>query len=339
MANAKLEIKRIFPALGIEGGLVYIECRGFHVDSVLRGKVNFDQVPGHIVSASEDLVIARIPAGMESEQVTLAVNGKVSAPGSLRVAEKLAEELHPVANPAIDTEGNIYTTVSGSRGERVPFSLYKITPQGEKQPYPADIMNPTGLALDTDGHLYISSRYNGAIYRITRDDELERIADDLGIATGIAFDRENNLFVGDRNGVIFKLSPSGMVSEFVKLEPSVSAYHLAFSQEGNLYVSSPTLATQDPIYEISPSGQIDKFFPSLGRPQGMAFDEHGNLYVGASYKGKRGVFRISQDKEVTHLIAAPVPVGLAFDGKGFLVVANTDSLYRVFVGINGKLLD
>ena len=39
---------------------------------------------------------------------------------------QIAENLHPCANPAVDSFGNIYTTYSGSRGQKVPVAVYRI---------------------------------------------------------------------------------------------------------------------------------------------------------------------------------------------------------------------
>lgn len=340
MSRKEPRIKNINPAIGLEGGIVSIDCEGFHMSSATNGhvRVNFGGVDGQVISASEERILARIPSGAKSGEVSLVLSGKPGPSYRFKLLEKLATELHPVSNPAVDRDGNIYTTFSGTRGEKVPFSLFKITTEGEKQPYPVEILNPTGLAFDREGHLYISSRYNGTIYRITKDHRLEEFADNLGIATGIALDPDGNLFVGDRNGSIYKVARKKKVTEFAKLEPSVSAYHLAFNQKGNLFVTGPTLATQDVIYEISPERQATVFLSGFGRPQGLAFDEHDNLFVCASYKGKKGIFKIDAGKRVTHFISSPVPVGIAFDDRGRLILADTESIYQGFVGIKGKLL-
>ena len=43
-----------------------------------------------------------------------------------KVAVPIADNLHPVANPAVDDDGNIYATFSGSRGQKVPVAIYRI---------------------------------------------------------------------------------------------------------------------------------------------------------------------------------------------------------------------
>src|SRR6202012_4528536 len=119
----------------------------------------------------------------------------------------------------------------------------------------------------------------------------------MGIATGIAFDPIGNLYVGDRSGTIFKISPDREIFVFATLEPSIAAYHLAFSPAGELFVTGPTTSSYDRFYRISPAGEVSVFFRGLGRPQGLAFDRAGNLYVAASLGGKRGIVRITPQAE------------------------------------------
>ena len=58
------------------------------------------------------------------------------------------------------------------------------------------------------------------------------------------------------------------------------------------------------IYRVDPDGTVTEFYRGLGRPQGLAFDVNGNLYVAASHAGKRGIVRISPEK---HASAWPSP--------------------------------
>ena len=81
-------------------------------------------------------------------------------------------------------------------------------------------------------------------------------AEGMGVATGMAFDREQNLYVGDRSGTIFKIAPDRQIFVFAPLEPSVSAYHLAFGTGGDLFVAGPTTSSFDSVYKIDPHGSV-----------------------------------------------------------------------------------
>jgi len=160
----------------------------------------------------------------------------------------------------------------------------------------------------------------------------------MGVATGIAFDGEQNLYVGDRSGTIFKISPNRQIFVFATLEPSISAYHLAFGPDGYLYVTGPTTSSFDSVYRISHLGEVELFYRGLGRPQGMAFDADSNLYVAASLAGRKGVVRIDPERHAELFLSGPGIVGLAFTPSRALVVTTTNAVYRVDVGIKGRPL-
>src|SRR6202167_3908520 len=117
----------------------------------------------------------------------------------------------------------------------------------------------------------------------------------MGVATGIAFDTIGNLFVGDRSGTIFKINPDRQIFVFAMIEPSVAAYHLAFSPTGEISVTGPHTSSFDRILRITQKGEGTTFFRGLGRPQGLAFDRKGTFYVAASFLGRRGMSLISSD--------------------------------------------
>jgi sugar lactone lactonase YvrE len=248
---------------------------------------------------------------------------------------QIADNLHPVSSPAVDRYGNIYSTFSGSRGQKVPVAIYKVDLNFNLKPFINDMMNPTSLIFDADGMLYISSRFDGIVYQATPNGNMSVYVEGMGVATGIAFDDENNLYVGDRSGTIFKISPSRQIYVFATLEPSISAYHLAFGPDRYLYVSGPTTSSFDSVYRISHEGSVETFYRGLGRPQGMAFDAEGRLYIAASVAGRKGVVRIGQDRKPELFISGPGIVGLAFTPSQAIVVSTTNALYRIDVGIKG----
>jgi len=95
------------------------------------------------------------------------------------------------------------------------------------------------IAFDQSGELYATARADGEVCRITDDSEVVPYASELGVATGLAFDKDGVMFVGDRSGTIFRVSDFGNAESFAVIEPSVSAYHLAFGRDGKLYVTAP----------------------------------------------------------------------------------------------------
>jgi sugar lactone lactonase YvrE len=238
----------------------------------------------------------------------------------------------------VDRFGNIYTTFSGSRGQKTPVSVYRIDLNYSMKPFLTDVMNATGLAFDQDGMLYISSRHDGIVYQATPTGNLSVFVEGMGIATGMAFDAEGNLYVGDRSGTIFKISQQRQIYVFATLEPSIAAYHLAFGPDNHLYVTGPTTSSFDAVYHVAPDGEVDVYYRGLGRPQGLAFDAEGRLYVAASMAGRRGVVRIGGDRKAELFLSGPNIVGLAFAPSRSMVVASSNSVFRVDVNIQGRPL-
>src|SRR5262249_38090606 len=148
-------------------------------------------------------------------------------------------------------------------------------------------------------------------------------------------DRDENLYVGDRSGTIFKIARDRQIFVFATLEPSVSAYHLAFGPTGDLFVTGPTTSSFDCVYKIDTQGNVSNFYRGLGRPQGLAFDIEGNLYVAASLSGKRGIVRISPDGKALLQVAGSGLVGLAFAPGRSAILATTNAIHRLAWNIQG----
>jgi sugar lactone lactonase YvrE len=125
---------------------------------------------------------------------------------------------------------------------------------------------------------------------------------------------------------------------FATLEPSISAYHLAFNDEGILFVTGPTASSNQAVYAIDRDGRTTVYYQGLGRAQGMAFDVDGNLYVAASLHGQRGIVRITPAREASLAVSGNDLVGLAFLDDGCAALATRDALHHIALDIEGRRL-
>ena len=319
-----MKIRSVSPGMALPAGIVRLEMEG--LSSPLGLEVEIGGVRAEVIGASRRLLTVKVPDGAENG-VVVRKGDAVRAP--LKVGRVLAGDFHSVSNPVVDDLGNVYVTYSGARGEKVPFSVFVVYPNGRREPFLADITNPTGMVVGPDHCLYITSRHTGIAYKSTFDKQLEEYADGLGLATGVVFDSQGNLLVGDRSGAIRKVSPSLEVSVLCELEPSVSAYHLAIDARDNLFVTGPTLSTQDALYRVSPEGKVEVVFRGFGRPQGLVVDPSGNIQVAASYGGRKGIFTL-EDSKPRLSVAGPMLVGLAYStDKKHLYLTDSSNLYRL----------
>jgi hypothetical protein len=334
--DAKPVISEVSPAAAIPGG--EFKIRGKALARLQRPVVTIGDVSAPVVIGSESLVIARVPDGASGGDLVIENGESASSPWTCDVGIQIADSVHPVANPAIDAAGNVYVTLSGSRGQKTPVAVYKVDLNQNVRPFVNDLMNATGLAFDADGMLYVSSRNDGIVYQVTPAGSMSVYVEGMGVATGLAFDGDENLYVGDRSGTIFKIARTRQIYVFATLEPSIAAYHLAFGPEGYLYVTGPTTSSFDSVYRISPAGEVESFYRGLGRPQGLAFDTDDRLYVAASLGGRRGVVRIDRDKRAELFLSGPNIVGLGFAPSRSMMVTTNNALFRVDVKIKGRPL-
>jgi sugar lactone lactonase YvrE len=337
-SNGKPHIESVVPEAALPGGEVRITGSGLKPPELGRPVVEFGAAEGTIVVSSDNFVVARVPEGAESGSLSIKTDGHQSNLHDVRVGLLMADNLHPVTNPAVDAKGNIYVTFSGSRGQKVPVSVYKIDTDYNVKPFLTELMNATAIVFDRAGEMYVTSRFDGAVYRVNSAGNMTTFAEGMGTATGMAFDPAKNLYVGDRSGTIFKISPSREIFVFATLEASVSAYHLAFGPDRGLYVTGPTTSSYDAVYRVDPDGSVREFYRGLGRPQGMAFDLAGNLYVAGSHAGKRGIVRITADKHASLAVSGNGIVGLAFTTTKGTVITTTNAVYYLNLGVEGMPL-
>jgi sugar lactone lactonase YvrE len=332
--DTRPQITEVRPVAAIPGG--EFQIRGKGLTGGERPQARFGEASAPIVIGSDSYVVVRVPDGASESQLHLGHESGNGLTWACHIGVQIADGLHPVSNPVIDRLGNIYTTFSGSAGQKTPVSVYKIDTTMQAKPLVSELMNATGLALDENDVLYVSSRHDGVVYQVSPQGNLSAYVEGMGVATGIAFDEDGNLYVGDRSGTIFKISRQRQIYVFATLEPSIAAYHLAFGAEGYLYITGPTTSSFDSIARVSRDGHVERYYRGLGRPQGMAFDAKNNLYVAASLAGRRGVVRISPDGQADLFLSGPSIVGLAFSPSKALVLATNNSLYRVSVGVEGR---
>jgi streptogramin lyase len=322
----------------IEGGRVTLEGTGFPVDPGLP-QVRIGTQAARLAHASATALTVVVPADLEGGSTAVRIDELPGETAYIEIGAPLVTGVHQVDNPAFDRHGNLYVTFSGSRGQQAPVAIFVVRPDGTREPFVSNMPNPTSLAFDRESRLYVSSRFDGSVYRVEPDGRASLFAGDLGVACGLAFGPDGLLYVGDRSGSILRVEEHGRARAVATLPASVAAYHLAFGPDHHLYVAAPTLATTDAIYRISPEGEVSLWSTGYGRPQGLAFDASGHLYVTDALAGWSGIYRVRLDAPQSPelVLAGNALIGLAFDPHGGLAVATSDSVYRLGVSVRGLL--
>jgi len=329
-------IASIHPLSAVEGGRVTIEGCDLVPDENDLPDVRLGPLSARVVHASRHSVSLIVPSGLNGGRTPVRVGAALGETAFVEVGATVATGLHQVDNPAVDADGSLYVTYSGTRGERSPVSIFRVRPDGFREPFVTGITNATSLAFAPDGRLHVSSRFEGTVYRVAPDGTFEPFVTDLGVACGLAFSPDGTLYVGDRSGNVFRVSTSGRATPFATLPASVAAYHLAWGSDDGLYLTGPTLSSCDCVYRIDRTGRVDEVCSGFGRPQGLAVDLGGTLHVVEALAGVSGLYRIDTDGSTTRVLAASSLIGVAFDELGGVFVTSNETAYHLVISKAGR---
>jgi hypothetical protein len=293
--------------------------------------------PARLAAASASSLTVLIPEGLDGGPTAVRVDELPGESVFVEIGAPLVTGVHHVDSPAYDRHGNLYVTFSGSRGQQAPVAIFVVRPDGTREPFVTDLPNPTSLAFDAEGTLFVSSRFDGSVYRVAPDGRATLHASDLGVACGLAFGPDGRLYVGDRSGSILCIEDTGKARVVATVPSSVAAFHLAFGPDGALYVTGPTLATTDVVYRVTTDGAVSVLCGGFGRPQGIAFDSAGHLFLVDALAGSSGLYRIrlSEPHQPELMLSGAPLIGLAFDPHGGLALATNEVVYKLSVGVRG----
>lgn len=327
---ARADIHRILPAAVTPGGRLEVAGSGFDVQAGRVPVVTLGGQPARVRRASSRAMVVEVPAEVPGGEQPLAIEGLEGSTPLVTVGRTLTTGVHQVDSPAFDAEGRVYATLSGQRGQQSPVSVFRVGHDGVREPFVTGLANATSLAFGPDGHLYVSSRFEGTVSRVGPDGEAVKFADNLGVAFGLAFAADGDLLVGDRSGTVHRVRPDGRHAPLASIPPSVAAFHLAVAPDGDVIVAAPTLNSSDALFRIAPDGTVTRWLDGFGRPQGLAFDRQGVLHVVDALAGDSGVYRIAADGSRALVVSGAGLIGVAFDPTdGARVVCSDDTIYRI----------
>jgi sugar lactone lactonase YvrE len=177
----------------------------------------------------------------------------------------------PIFDPAT---GNLFVS---RYMRRTGTEILTITPAGAVSVFASPVINPSGLALDGHGNLFVSSDTNpGTVSKITSNGSVSVFATGLNRPDGLAFGPNGDLFIGDRGTKrVMRVSDSGG-------QATAFAWGLAnpmdveFDSTGRLFVAN---YDSGEIVVVDSSGVVGLFASGLTNPAGLAFDQQNQLYV------------------------------------------------------------
>ena len=334
----------------------------------------FNQPSGVAVDGSGNLYVADgnnftirkitpATAGGATVWTVTTLAGRASAPGTNN-GTGTAAQFNYLGGLALDGSGNLYVADSGNNAIRMitaggAVTTYAGLPgtsgSSDGTGTAARFSNPTGVALDGAGDLYVADFANCTIRKVAPGGVVSTVAgrvqvygsaDGTGTAavfngpSGVAVDGNGTAYVADEgNNVIRKISSGAVVTTLSgnsNLAGSTDAAGtaalfdgpsgLSVDPSGNLFVADNGNCT---IRRITPGGLVTTFAGAaspgsadgvasaarFNAPHGLAVDSAGNVYVADSYNST--VREISPGGTVRTLAGQPGNPGFA-DGQGSL---------------------
>jgi uncharacterized protein (TIGR03437 family) len=236
----------------------------------------------------------------------------VDPAGNLHIAEPVSGLIRK-----IDAATGIITTVAGGGetvGDNIPATK-------------ASLANPTFIAFDPSGNLYITESGRFVVDRVSRDGVLKYFAGnrtpgtsgDGGLATsaqidypgGIALDSKGNVYIAEiYAGVVRKITPDGKIGPFAGIDhgPCCASGDGGPATKAVLDVNGLAVDRQDNVY-IGGGDRIRR----------VTSDGVINLYAGGTgYNGSLGDGGSALGAVLAH------PSSIRLDQSGNLYIADTD---------------
>jgi sugar lactone lactonase YvrE len=187
------------------------------------------------------------------------------------------------------------------------------------------LIQPTGVAADVMGNVYIADYGNNTILRWTKtnnSDSLLPLSIALENPAAVALDTNGNVYIADAgSNAVYEWTSNQTLITLVSNGLSTPS-GLAVDLAGNVYIAD-TYNSAVKEWVAATSNVTTLLIPGLGYPFGLAVDAAGNLYIADI--GNNAVEKwTAATSSMTPLVSTvSLPFGVAVDGSGNVYVADS----------------
>jgi DNA-binding beta-propeller fold protein YncE len=219
------------------------------------------------------------------------------------------------------------------------------------------------IAVGGSGNVFVADASTGRLVTFDPSGRLLARWGGFQIPRAVALDRAGNIYLAEQNALrVTKLSPSGQILArwhvpWANGTGSGMPVALAVDRSGNVYVGADCYQEECPlphgiqyaVIKLSASGMMQSSLlgnnPYTPIAQGeepfvtvssLAVDAKGNLYVGGTLRDAKGQFALGilaygggTARKAEYTVPGPGdPVGMAFDGRSVLYVAQDSRVLK-----------
>jgi uncharacterized protein (TIGR03437 family) len=302
---------------------------------------------GNVFFASANAVFKLDTAGMVTRVAGTGVASYLGDGGSALLAELnlWAISLPEISGLALDSAGNLYIADTGNQRIRkvAPNGIITTIAGTGSKGYSGDggpavnaqLYDPTGLAVDGSGNLYIADSYNYCVRKIAPSGIITTIAgpaQGLLVPGGIAVDQNGNLYITDQYASeLFRMTPDGSVTTLASVQHPTA---VAIDSSGDIFVSQFLF-----VQKVSASGALipiagngSNIFAGDGGPAlqasvqnifALAVDGDGNIFVADT--GNNRVRKIDTSGNIKTVVGVG-PSGIIPVNNDFLLTPSAVAL-------------